>query len=72
MAFKYIEESGPFKFSSTVCVDPLRDDSEDLIEIARGKFKVGASVLPNAIKYQSVHCNVSQLILKILKCQILG
>ena len=49
-------------FSGTICVDPQWDNSsyEDLVEIARSKFKeaVGASELPDAIKYLSVHCNI--------------
>ena len=40
-------------FSGTVRVDPAWDDSEDLVETARGKFKEaeGASERPDAIEY---------------------
>ena len=52
-------------FSGTVCVDPLWDDSEDLVKIARGKFKEaeGARERLDAIEYLSVHCDKSPLIL---------
>ena len=51
-------------FSGTVRVDLLWDDSEDLAEIARGKFKEaeGASERPYAIEYLSVRCNILQMI----------
>ena len=52
-------------FSCTVCVDPPWDDSEDLVEISRGKFMdaEGARERPDAIEYLSVHCDVSPLVL---------
>ena len=52
--------------------------SEDLEEIARGKFMEaeGASKLPYGIKYLSVLCNMSQLVLsspsKAKKVPVLG
>ena len=53
------------RFSGTDRVDTPWDDSEDLVEIARGKFKEaeGARERPDAIKYLSVHCDISPLIL---------
>ena len=44
-------------FSYTICVDPLWNDSEDLVEIARGKFKEaeGACERPDAVEYLSIH-----------------
>ena len=51
-------------FSSTVRVDPPWDDNQDLVEIARGKFKEaeGARERPDAIEYLSVHCDILPLI----------
>ena len=51
-------------FSGTIRVDLLWDDSEDLAEIARGKYKEaeGASERPYAIEYLSVRCNTLLLI----------
>ena len=52
-------------FSSTVCVDLPCDVSEDLVEIARGKFMEaeGDSERPDGIEYLSVHCDKSPLVL---------
>ena len=45
-------------------VDPPWNNSEDLVEIARGEFKEaqGASERPCVIEYLSVHCDISPLI----------
>ena len=53
------------RFSGPYRMDTPWDDSEDLVEIARGKFKEaeGARERPDAIKYLSVHCDISPLIL---------
>ena len=49
-------------FSGTVCLNPLWDDSpgEDLVEIARSKFKEeeGAHERPDVKEYLSVHCDI--------------
>ena len=46
-------------------MDPPWVASEDLVKIARGKFMEadGASKLPFGIKYLSIHCYISQLVL---------
>ena len=51
-AFEIMEERGPFKFSGIIRADPPLDDSEDLIETARGEFKKaeGARKRPDAAR----------------------
>ena len=46
-------------------MDPPWDDSEDLVEIARGKLKEaeGARERLDAIEYLSLHCDKLPLIL---------
>ena len=46
-------------------MDPPLDASEDLEEIARGKFMEaeGDSERPDLIEYLSVHCDISPLVL---------
>ena len=52
-------------FSGTICVNPCGDEPCDLVEFARVKFMdaQAARDLPPAIQYQSVHCDISPLVL---------
>ena len=52
-------------FSGTVCVNPPWDASENLVEIARGKFMEarGDRERSDGIEYLSVHCDISPLVL---------